>query len=139
MSNARKCNMCKRCFDPLDEKGRIARFSNPILQTSNDIKEMRRGDLLIPELGVDGIIDLCPECSEKLYEMFYPGHGSIRSHAKYEDLTIRNVGGDCDGDTNSGDGLFDILSKVIKKNSYGGDIRWPSSPPSWLQPDDTDD
>ena len=63
MSLARKCNRCKQFFDPLDSPGRMARFENPIFQTSNEIREQVRGEMLDELAGPDGIIDLCPTCS----------------------------------------------------------------------------
>ena len=64
MSLAKKCDRCSKCFDPFNMEGRMARFFNPAFQTSNEIRERYRGRLLIEELGVDGIVDLCPECAK---------------------------------------------------------------------------
>lgn len=63
MSLAKKCDRCGVCFDPFNVEGRIGRFFNPIFQTSNDIREQVRGQLLDETLGVDGIVDLCPNCA----------------------------------------------------------------------------
>lgn len=63
MSLAKKCNRCHVCFDPYNIQGRMARFVNPIFQTSDDIREQYRGKLLDEDVGVDGIIDLCPACA----------------------------------------------------------------------------
>lgn len=72
MSLARKCNRCGAFFDPLDTEGRMARFCNPIFQTSNDIREQVRGAILFEEAGPEGIIDLCPNCSELFREFMNP-------------------------------------------------------------------
>ena len=63
MSLAKKCDRCKSCFDPYNLEGRMGRFINPIFQTSDEIREQYRGQLLDEDLGVDGIIDLCPKCA----------------------------------------------------------------------------
>jgi len=63
MSMAKKCDRCKLCFDPYNLEGRMGRFINPIFQTSDEIREQYRGQLLDEDLGVDGIIDLCPKCA----------------------------------------------------------------------------
>ena len=68
MSLAKKCDRCGICFDPYNIKGRMGRFVNPIFQTSDDICEQFRGQLLDEELGVDGIIDLCPDCAKAFRE-----------------------------------------------------------------------
>ena len=73
MSYARKCDMCGKCFDPYEEKGRMARFpKNPYFQTANEISEGVRGILLIDDEGPDSTIDLCPACSDKFYSLFHP-------------------------------------------------------------------
>lgn len=72
MSLARKCNRCKSFFDPFDSPGRMARFENPIFQTSHEIREQVRGELLDKSAGPDGIIDLCPRCSVLFRDFMNP-------------------------------------------------------------------
>ena len=72
MSLARRCNRCHGFFDPLDSPGQMARFANPIFQTSNDIREQVRGEVLDKDCGPSGIIDLCPTCSIMFKEFMNP-------------------------------------------------------------------
>lgn len=65
MSIARKCNKCKKFFDPLSENEPMASFINPVFRTSMDIAENYHGKYLCEEAGPEGVIDLCPDCSKQ--------------------------------------------------------------------------
>ena len=74
MANARKCDRCGICFDPLryGDKSMIARFQNPIFQSSDQIKEHEVGYYLIEDTA-DAFVDLCPECTRD-FEAFMEGN-----------------------------------------------------------------
>lgn len=73
MANARKCDRCKRCFDPLDQGFCVmARFQNPCFQSSEDIHKHKVGHYLIED-SIDAYVDLCPDCS-KDFEAFMEGY-----------------------------------------------------------------
>ena len=86
MANAKKCNRCERCFDPLKMEGMMCRFSNPIFQSSDDIRANRVGARLIND-SPDAYVDLCPECAEM--------HEAFMCHG---DIPIYIPGQDTDGD-----------------------------------------
>ena len=68
MANARKCNRCKKCFDPLDIGEQCScRFENPVFQNADDLKNSVVGFRLVPGKG-DIFIDLCPDCAEKFLD-----------------------------------------------------------------------
>ena len=71
MANARKCDRCEKCFDPINMAGMSCRFRNPIFQTSNDIREGVVGKLMVNDTP-DVWVDLCPECAE-MFEAFMCG------------------------------------------------------------------
>ena len=71
MANARKCDRCEKCFDPINMTGMSCRFRNPIFQTSNDIREGVVGKLMVNDTP-DAWVDLCPECAE-MFEAFMCG------------------------------------------------------------------
>ena len=74
MANARKCNRCKKCFDPLDIGEQYScRFENPVFQNADDLKNSVVGFRLVPGNG-DIFIDLCPDCAEKFLD-FMAGRG----------------------------------------------------------------
>ena len=63
MANAKKCDRCKKCFDPLDQGVfSMVKFQNPVFQTSNDIKNVTVKERLIPD-HPDAWVDLCPACT----------------------------------------------------------------------------
>lgn len=68
MANARKCDRCKVCFDPLDVIGYMARFQNPMFSTGGHILNNKIGHYLINDTA-DTYIDLCPKCA-KAFEIF---------------------------------------------------------------------
>ena len=72
MANARKCNRCGKCFDPLNVAGMIGRFENPIFQSSADVREQKVSKRLIEGEAPDVYVDLCPECAE-MFEVFMSG------------------------------------------------------------------
>ena len=82
MANARKCNRCERCFDPLKVEGMMGRFVNPIFQTSEDIRNNKVGARLI-DAEPDAYIDLCPECAG-MFEAFMC-HGDIPTYIPGQD------------------------------------------------------
>lgn len=82
MANAKKCNRCERCFDPLKVEGMMGRFVNPIFQTSEDIRNNKVGARLI-DAEPDAYIDLCPECA-KMFEAFMC-HGDIPTYIPGQD------------------------------------------------------
>lgn len=101
MANARKCNKCGTCFDPLDSPGIMCRFRNPIFQTSNDIREGVVGFKLIDDESTEAIIDLCPKCAD-LFREFMKGGVKIKTGDKMVEAAdlIRALfmGGEYDGD-----------------------------------------
>ena len=74
MANARKCDRCGKCFDPLrfGDKTMMARFTNPIFQNSEQIKDHDVGYYLIEDTA-DAYVDLCPECTDD-FEAFMEGN-----------------------------------------------------------------
>ena len=71
MSNAKKCDRCGKFYDPFDMEGMSCKFSNPILQATNDHREGLIGKLMLSG-SPDDYEDLCPECAE-LFEAFMSG------------------------------------------------------------------
>ena len=69
MANARKCDMCEKCYDPLEQEGLMCRFENPIFQNAHDLREGIVTRRLING-PPDVYIDLCPECSKKFMDLF---------------------------------------------------------------------
>ena len=69
MANARKCDKCQKCFDPMNETGEMARFRNPIFQHSNEIQENVIGEMLLKNSNPDAICDLCPRCTA-MFKLF---------------------------------------------------------------------
>lgn len=65
MAKALQCDRCKKCFNPLTIEGEICHFSNPAIRTSSDYRDVLRGRYLNPNAGIDGVMDLCPECTRK--------------------------------------------------------------------------
>ena len=76
MANARKCDKCKRCFDPCNESRQMVRFRNPVFQRSNEIQENVIGELLLRDSNTDAICDLCPECTA-MFKMFMRNPNSV--------------------------------------------------------------
>ena len=73
MANARKCDRCGKCFDPLSQgKTVMARFQNPVFQNSEQIKDHDVGYYLIEDTA-DAYVDLCPECTDD-FEAFMEGN-----------------------------------------------------------------
>lgn len=64
MAAARKCDRCGKCFDPLSEKGEMARFMNPYFQTAESIQKCMVYRRLLTNVDSDGLVDLCPECTK---------------------------------------------------------------------------
>jgi len=102
MANARKCNKCETCFDPLTTPGIMARFRNPIFQTSNDIREGVVGFTLIEDANTEVIVDLCPKCTELFREFMKTKVAKIKTGNSFVEASdlIRALflGGDYDGD-----------------------------------------
>lgn len=71
MSNAKKCDRCGKFYDPFDMEGMSCKFTNPMLQTSANIREGMIGKLMFSG-SPDDYEDLCPECAE-LFEAFMSG------------------------------------------------------------------
>ena len=88
MSIARKCNKCRKCFDPFDMRGQMASFQNPIFRTSMDIKEHFHGEFLDEAEGADGIIDLCPDCARKFRVFMDPNVNELP--VKFPEFAILN-------------------------------------------------
>ena len=67
MSNALKCDKCKKPFDPtMIGEDLIARFGNPSLRNANDIKnDTVSGWLFDGRFPADAKADLCPDCTNK--------------------------------------------------------------------------
>lgn len=81
MANARKCDRCGKCFDPLHNmEGMMCRFRNPVFQNSNDIREGVVGKSMLNE--PDAFVDLCPECAE-MFDAFM--HNDDGNNEKVED------------------------------------------------------
>lgn len=101
MANARKCDRCNRCFSPLEAKGIMARFRNPIFQTANDIREGVISSKLISDESTDALVDLCPNCTEMFREFM---SGSVKIKAGNQLVNASDLvralfmGGDYDGD-----------------------------------------
>ena len=67
MSKALRCDKCKQCFVPTEVDGIMVKFRNPILYTAesaDNSKMTAKVSYGLPELGPDGMADLCPECSK---------------------------------------------------------------------------
>ena len=67
MSKALRCDKCKQCFVPTEAEGIMVKFRNPILYTAesaDNSKMTAKVSYGFPELGPDGMVDLCPECSK---------------------------------------------------------------------------
>lgn len=101
MSNARKCNKCHKCFDPLETTGLMTRFPNPVFMTANDIREHVIGSTLTGSDDTTEIIDLCPKCTE-LFRDFMKSGVKIKTEKGFVEASdlIRALfmGGDYDGD-----------------------------------------
>lgn len=93
MANARKCDRCGKCFDPLHMDGMMCRFRNPVFQTSNDIREGVAGKMMLND--PDGFVDLCPECAE-MFDAFMCGCDLPKKAEDKKDE--ENFGSDTDGD-----------------------------------------
>ena len=73
MANARKCDRCGTCFDPMGQGySLMARFRNPFFQSSEDLKENTAGAYLISD-NPDAFVDLCPECTGN-FQLFMGGY-----------------------------------------------------------------
>lgn len=71
MANAKKCDLCKICYDPLDQGSKLmCKFVNPIFQNSEDVRNGKVTKYLSPG-GEDIYLDLCPDCTEKFVEFMY--------------------------------------------------------------------
>jgi hypothetical protein len=71
MANAKKCDCCKKFFDPLhpdtgmlDYPDEMVRFRNPVFQSSESIKSGVVDRYLIVD-SPDCWVDLCPICTAK--------------------------------------------------------------------------
>lgn len=70
MAKARMCDRCKVCFNPLDQGDHdMARFQNPIFQTSEGLKNCTVGRRLFDNESPDAWVDLCPKCTVA-FELF---------------------------------------------------------------------
>ena len=73
MAEARKCDRCGKCFDPLEQGYfQMVRFSNPLYQTSKDIREHVFSRYLVEGASPERKIDLCPECTGQ-FTLFMEG------------------------------------------------------------------
>lgn len=73
MADAKKCDRCKKLYDPYSiDKRNIARFRNPAFFDENGTKNNKVSFYLISG-GADATIDLCPECTED-FELFMEGY-----------------------------------------------------------------
>lgn len=73
MADAKKCDLCKKCFDPLEcGDAPIVRFRNPVFRTSANIRNNAVGYYLI-ENQPDTMIDLCPRCTDR-FILFMNGY-----------------------------------------------------------------
>lgn len=93
MANARKCDRCGKCFDPLHMAGMMCRFRNPVFQNSNDIREGVVGKMMLND--PDGFVDLCPECAE-MFDAFMCGCDLPKKAEDKKDE--ESSGADFDGD-----------------------------------------
>ena len=66
MSVARKCDRCKKTFDPYNMEGACCKFRNPMFQTSKDLCEITSREYLMKDMSPDDYVDLCPNCSMQL-------------------------------------------------------------------------
>ena len=66
MAKALQCDRCGCYFNPLRlvSHQEFSRFMNPAILTSDDMQHNVRGRYLNPELGIEGMIDLCPDCTD---------------------------------------------------------------------------
>jgi len=63
MADARRCDRCDRCYDPMTQKGLMARFINPVLQDSKNIAERTVTGYVLGDQPKDAYVDLCPDCT----------------------------------------------------------------------------
>lgn len=70
MSNAKKCDRCGKCFDPLEEKGDMIRFKSPVVVTSGTVAVHNIKRMLLPDVLPDEYADLCSSCSSE-FKMFF--------------------------------------------------------------------
>lgn len=72
MANAKKCDRCGVCFDPMTGGDvEYVSFSNPIFRSQNSLKEMKSSRMLFNDnrrIDLD-VVDLCPSCT-KAFEKF---------------------------------------------------------------------
>ena len=73
MANARMCDRCGRCFNPLSETGSMCRFVNPVFQDPEDIKKFKVGARLLHDEPPDAYVDLCPDCTTQFFIFMNPG------------------------------------------------------------------
>lgn len=84
MANARKCDRCGKCFDPLryGDKTMMARFQNPVFQNSEQIRNHDVGYYLIEDTA-DAYVDLCPDCTRD-FEAFMEGNPLKMEEASFD-------------------------------------------------------
>ena len=96
MANARKCDRCGKCYDPFGQGTcQMTRFSNPIFQSSLDIRSNKVGFRLVEDKP-DAFVDLCPDCTDD-FILFMKGNpmnvdlgylkSGTRENAKEENKT----------------------------------------------------
>jgi len=95
MSNAKKCNRCKTCFDPLEMKGQMVSFSNPNFRTSEDIQHHYYGELFDKRGGLETPVDLCPDCTRKFKLFMNPDLNEVSEafdrYPNLDDKCVVNV------------------------------------------------
>lgn len=88
MANAKKCDRCKKCFDPFDMDGYMCVFRNPMFKNSKNIREGTIGNLLIND-HPDDYVDLCTHCAHKFW--LFMKEGWDVSYKLEENEDIQNV------------------------------------------------
>ena len=94
MAIARRCNRCGRCFDPLNVRGTMMRFENPIFQSADDVRNQKVGRRLIDDEN-DVCVDLCPDCTER-FQNFMNANDElflkeIEFNKQYADLEQKTI------------------------------------------------
>lgn len=86
MSEARKCDLCKRCFDPMEETGKMARYLI-IVQNGEDMVTARERDKQYPFNDLNKFGDLCPECTKKFMDFLSGAAASVKERKTIDELT----------------------------------------------------
>ena len=109
MANARMCDRCGRCFNPLSETGSMCRFQNPIFQDPADIEVNRVSTRLLPKKPQDIWIDLCPDCTTLFFLFMNPGE---------------KPGSETKRDESPDDLLFGMIHDIVHGTDKASRIWW---------------